>query len=151
MDPSKRALKRPSSSPKNLGKGLKRKETIVDHGRHEARAREAENVLLNMTPKRKGTTKEIDQEARLKRDSSTERQFSRKAGRSPSERGDRPLCCNYKRGNCSHDRECDYLHHPQCNYFRKDNCEMGQDCPYEHPQKKKPSTSTKRTRKNKII
>ena len=61
----------------------------------------------------------LDQEASLKRVDSAERQYARKTGKSLSGKEDRPPCFNYRRENCSHDRECDYLHLPHCKYFQK--------------------------------
>ena len=67
---------------------------------------------------------------------------------SPAGKEDRPPCFNYKRRNCSHDRECDYEHPPHCKYFKKDRCEMGRNCPFDHPQRKKRSTSPPKTKES---
>ena len=118
------------------------KAEIVDLACQKARARKAENVLSNMTRQRKTKAKEIDEEARLKVDNSAERQYARKTKKSPSGTEDRPTRFKYKRGNCNHDRECDYGHPLHCKYFENDWCQMWKDCPFIHSQKKNRSTIT---------
>ena len=50
----------------------------------KVRARRAEHVLVNMTGRRKGRAKELDQEARLNEANPQKDNFARKSGRSPS-------------------------------------------------------------------
>ena len=127
-----------------LSKEQKREAKRVALGRKTARALSAEHVLLNMTRQRKGMAKDIDREAQF---NEMQPGFSpEKTGTSPS--GNKVLlqCLNYKRGKCSHDRECDYSQPPHCKYFKNDICQMGKDCPLA---KEKRSTNPQRKEKGK--
>ena len=100
---------------------------------------------------RKGGVKELDQEARLKRDNSVERQYTRKTGRSASGKED-PL----PRFNCKKMvmiEGCGYWHPPHCKYFKKDKCEMGKDCPFVHTAKEEAifHSSTKGNRESRMF
>ena len=79
----------------------------------------------------------------VERDNSAERQYARNTWKSQSGKEDRPPCFNRKRGNCSHDRECDYWHPPHGRYCKKNTCQMWKDCPFTHSQKQNRSTSPK--------
>ena len=61
VDLSKTGAEETQQQQHTLRKELKREAKIVDLGHQKARAREAENVLSNMTRRRKA--KDIDQEA----------------------------------------------------------------------------------------
>ena len=128
-----------------------RKAQIVALGRQKARAQKAEHFLVNVTQQRKGRAKDINQEVRqVERDSSAERLYARKTGKSPSGKEDRPPCFKYKRGNCCHDGECEHWHPPRCKEFKNEKCQMGKDCPFIHSQKKKRSTTPQRKEKGKV-
>ena len=122
VDLSKKGAEETQQQQHPLRKELKREAKIVDLGHQKARAREAENVLSNMTRRRKA--KGNQSRSLVKRDNSADRQNTRKTGRSPSGKEDRPPCFNCKKGNCCHDRECDCWHPSHCKYFKKDQCEL---------------------------
>ena len=79
----------------------------------KARARKKEFVLLNMTRRKKRRAKTI-----LQKDNMPAGQ-----GKVHPEKKTVTRVLNNKRGNCSHDRECDFWHLPHCKYHTKENRE----------------------------
>ena len=73
------------------------KAKMVDLGRQNSRARKAENVLPNMTRQRKGKGKGHQSRSPAGRDKSAGGRYTRKTGKSPSGKEDRPSCFNHKR------------------------------------------------------
>ena len=91
-----------------------------------------DNVHSSVTRQREGRAKGTRSRSPVKRVNSAERQG----------RECRPPCLNYKRGNCSHNRECDYWHPPHCKYFKNNPCQMRKGMSiHTHPQKKNRFTS----------
>ena len=117
--------------------------------------KKAESVLWNTSRKRKGRAKDKGQEARFSETLLLKGSMPKRRGKVFLERKivlsvsatqktekslfgkeDRPQCFSYRRGNCSHDRECDYWHLPHCKYSKKNTCEMRKDLPFIHSQYK---------------
>ena len=102
-------------------KQVKRKSENANRGQRKAHVRRDQNARSNNSPKKgkgKGQWSRSPTPRRNGANTANLNKQNIRTGKTPSGKGDRPCCFDWKNGACSRGRDCDYWHPLHCRHFK---------------------------------